>query len=126
MSDLRDLEKRLMLLRRLEAATLLLENIVAPSHGDASESTNGSLPNEEAGLEAVGRPDLPLAAPSPQSISEPLQPAIEDFNAIITEEVQTYVNMSEEIGGLVAEQVRLSDARELPINTPTTLLTLFS
>ena len=126
MSDLRDFEMRLMILRRLEAATLLLENIVAPSHGDASASTNGSLPNEEARLVAAGRTDQPLASASSQPIPEPLPPAIEDFNTIITKDVQTYVNMSEEIGGLVAEQVSLSGAREPPNKALSTPLTLFS
>lgn len=99
-------------MRRLEAATLLLENIVAPSHGDASASTNGSLPNQEARLAAVEGTDPPLPT-SPQPISEPLLPAIEDFNTMITEDVQTYVNMSEDIGGLVAEQVGLLEVPTL-------------
>lgn len=93
------------LIKRLEAATNLLESIVAPNLGDASASTNGTTSNDEAVLAAGGRTDQPRGVtPSPQPISEPLPPAIEDFDTIIAEEVQAYANMSEEIGGLVAEQ----------------------
>lgn len=108
MFDIRDLERGLIILSRLEAATSLLESIVAPNLGDASASTNGTTSNDEAVLAAGGRADQPRGVtPSPQPISEPLPPAIEDFDTIIAEEVQAYANMSEEIGGLVAEQVGL-------------------
>lgn len=107
MLDIRDLERGLIILSRLEAATSLLESIVAPNLGDASASTNGTTSNDEAVLAAGGRADQPRGVTSPQPISEPLPPAIEDFDTIIAEEVQAYANMSEEIGGLVAEQVGL-------------------
>lgn len=37
---------------------------------------------------------------------ETLPPTIDDFDTTINDEVKSFVNMSEEIGGLVAEQVR--------------------
>lgn len=44
----------------------------------------------------------------------PLPPAIDDFDALINGDVKTFVNMSEEIGGLVAEQVRMElDAHKI-------------
>lgn len=113
MFDIRNLERGLIILSRLEAATNLLESIVAPNLGDASASTNGTTSNDEAVLAASGRTDQPRGVtPSPQPISEPLPPAIEDFDTIIAEEVQAYANMSEEIGGLVAEQVGLLHCRK--------------
>ena len=48
------------------------------------------------------------AAPAPLPSTETLPPAIEDFDAMVNSEVKTFVNMSEEIGGLVAEQVKSS------------------
>ncbi len=48
------------------------------------------------------------AVPTSQQQHEALPPAIDDFDAMINAEVKTFVNMSEEIGGLVAEQVPLS------------------
>lgn len=43
--------------------------------------------------------------PSPPKHLETLPPVIDNFDGIINGEVKTFVNMSEEIGGLVAEQV---------------------
>lgn len=104
MVDIR--ERKLILFSRLEVATSLLESIVAPNLGDASASTNGTAPNDEAGPGAGGRTDQARGVTTaPQPISEPLPPAIEDFDTIISEDVQAYANLSEEVGDLVAEQV---------------------
>lgn len=112
MPVIRDRERGLILLSRLEAATSLLESIVAPNLGDASAPTIGTAPNDEGGLAPGGRMDQARGmTASPQPI-EPLPPAIEDFDTIIDEDVQAFVNMSEEIGGLVAEQVRLPRCRK--------------
>lgn len=95
----------LTIIRRLEAATSRLEDLV-PTMSDASTSTNGVPALPEAGL-ATGRGiDRPVGTiASPQPVFEPLPPAIDDFDGLINGDVKTYVNMSEEIGGLVAEQV---------------------
>lgn len=109
MYDKCDLERGLIVLSRLEAATSLLESIVDPNLGGASASTNGTTPNDGAVISVAGRTDQARGMiNSPQPISEPLPPAIEDFDTIIAEDVQAFVNMSEEIGGLIAEQVGLS------------------
>ncbi|MCJ1468596.1 hypothetical protein MMC07_007225 [Pseudocyphellaria aurata] len=93
------------LIKRLEAATNLLESIVTPNLGDASASTNGSTPNDEAVLAAGGRTHQQRGmTSSPQPISETLPPAIEDFDTIIAEDIRAFGDISEEIGGLVAEQ----------------------
>ncbi len=95
----------LTILRRLEAATSRLEDMV-PTMNDASASANGLPALPEAGLSTVRGLNQPAgAAASPQPLFEPLPPAIDDFDALINGDVKTYVNMSEEIGGLVAEQV---------------------
>lgn len=123
MPVIRDRERGLILLSRLEAATSLLESIVAPNLGDASAPTNGTAPNDEAGLAPGSRTDQARGmTTSPQPIPEPLPPAIEDFDTIIAEDVQAFANMSEEIGGLVAEQVRLPRCRKHLSSVLTSLL----
>lgn len=95
------------ILSRLEAATSLLESIVSPNLGDLSTATNGALSDDKGlGLAAIGgNAAQPRRVTPPTPLAEPLLPAIEDFDAIISENVQRYVIMSEAIGGLVAEQV---------------------
>ena len=95
----------LTLRRRLEAATSRLEDMV-PTMTDSSTSANGQPALPEAGLSTGRGSDRPSGTvTSPKPVLEPLPPAIDDFDALINGDVKTYVNMSEEIGGLVAEQV---------------------
>lgn len=94
------------ILSRLEAATSLLESIVSPNLGDLSTAANGALSDDKGlGLAAIGGNAAQPRVTPPTHPAEPLLPAIEDFDAIISKDVQRYVNMSEAIGGLVAEQV---------------------
>ena len=102
------LREVLTYLGRLEAATSRLEDMV-PSLGDGSNALNGLPPAQPQGL-AFNDDHARGASPSPQRQVESLSPAIEDFDAMINTEVKTYVNMSEEIGGLVAEQVSEPEA----------------
>ena len=53
-------------------------------------------------------------ANAPKQAYEPLPPALDDFDSLINGDVVKFVNMSEELGGLVAEQVRRSS---LPLNS---------
>ena len=91
----------LTLLKRLEAATSRLEDMV-PNLGDQSAATNG-LPAEDqksqtsGGITQIGQSDVPTPAPIP--------PVIDDFDKLINADVTKYVVISEQIGGLVAEQV---------------------
>jgi adenylyl cyclase-associated protein len=108
MSTTRFLEAhKLTLLCRLEAATSRLEDMV-PNYGNISGSTDPSLPSPDAGTGAVAGTDQTRANAPQEHLVEPLPPAIEDFDAIVNEEVKTFVNMSEDIGGLVAEQVNMN------------------
>ena len=98
------LEYMLKIIGRLEAATSRLEDMV-PNMSDPTASANGvrsvsgqaSTPSE-----AMGRARENVQSPRRM---ETLPPVIDDFDATINSEVKTFVNMSEEIGGLVAEQV---------------------
>lgn len=91
----------LTILGRLEAATSRLEDLV-PTIGDPSLTTNGAQPLSGQSPSADQALDQ---ARSPSRHMETLPPVIDDFDAIINGQVKSFVNMSEEIGGLVAEQV---------------------
>ena len=91
----------LTILGRLEAATSRLEDLV-PTIGDPSIATDGTKALSEQ------TPSGDRALDGVVSLSrhiEALPPVIDDFDAIINGPVKSFVNMSEEIGGLVAEQV---------------------
>ena len=95
----------LKVLGRLEAATSRLEDMV-PNIGDPSASTNGGQSSSGQNLIATpGSSETTLIGSSSQRHLEALPPVIDDFDKTINGEVKTFVNMSEEIGGLVAEQV---------------------
>lgn len=94
----------LTVLIRLEAATSRLEDMV-PAMSDPSAASNGMASLPESGLTAPGADARGGAASPSQQTAAPLPPAIDDFDALINGDVKTFVNMSEEIGGLVAEQV---------------------
>ena len=95
---------------RLEAATSRLEDMV-PNMSDPAISTNGIQSASGQGMSAAeGIGQARGGAPPPLRETETLPPTIYDFDATINGEVKTFVNMSEEIGGLVAEQVRQKES----------------
>lgn len=77
-----------------------------PNIGDPSAPPNGMQATSGQGLNGAGGMDpATVNGPSSQRHIETLPPVIDDFDRTINGEVKTFVNMSEEIGGLVAEQV---------------------
>lgn len=101
----------LTILGRLEAATSRLEDMV-PNIGDSASSTNGIQSDRGQGMVAAqGMEQAGGFPPTPQRHLETLPPVIDDFDGIINGEVKTFVNMSEEIGGLVAEQVHSAEQK---------------
>ena len=103
----------LTMLHRLEAATSRLEDMV-PNIGDPSDSVNGIQSGKGQGMTAAEEMGQARSAapPTPKHV-ETLPPTIDDFDGIINGAVSTFVNISEEIGGLVAEQVRDWDQASL-------------
>jgi len=88
------------LIKRLEAATSRLEDMASSSieipaiNGAPTPAPTGPLPAP------------PVAkAPSPKPVQEALPESVEDFDAFIAGTVKKYVNLSDELGGPVAEQV---------------------
>ena len=97
------------LVRRLEAATSRLEHM-AQSLPDQSSQINGTPSAPRTIPAADGTDQLGGTTSTPMHALEPLPQAIEDFDNLINGDVKTYVNMSEELGGLVSEQVRTASA----------------
>ncbi|KAL8969659.1 MAG: hypothetical protein Q9183_001893 [Haloplaca sp. 2 TL-2023] len=91
------------LIKRLEAATSRLEDMV-PTMRPPSSDANGVASLPEHGLTAPGADARNGPTASPRLAPANLPPAVDDFDALINGDVKTFVNMSEEIGGLVAEQ----------------------
>ena len=77
---------------------------MVPSVAEGSAPSNGLPPDQTQGL-AFNDDHARGASPPAHQHVETLPAAIDDFDAMINTNVKTYVNMSEEIGGLVAEQV---------------------
>lgn len=78
-----------------------------PNYGNISGSANNGTPLPGIGTDVDAGTNQTQGNASPERRIEPLPPAIEDFDAIVNGDVQNFVNMSEDIGGLVAEQVEL-------------------
>ncbi|KUJ17089.1 uncharacterized protein LY89DRAFT_669512 [Mollisia scopiformis] len=87
------------IINRLEAATSRLEDMAASAidiSGAPAPAPTGPLPPP---------PVTARAAPEqPKPVQEALPESVEDFDAFITGPVKKYVNLSDELGGLVAEQ----------------------
>ena len=94
-------ELSLTIFKRLEAATSRLEDMV-PNLG--RESATNELSAGEEDSQKPGGKNQPGASDAPPSPA-PLPPAIDDFDSMINGDVTKFVTMSEQIGGLVAEQV---------------------
>lgn len=90
------------LIKRLEAATSRLEDM-AMSLDDPNAPKpvdSGAVAAAQPAAPAQPQPPAPPAPPAaPQS-----PPQIDDFDALIKNEVQTFVDLGEKIGGLVEEQ----------------------
>ena len=90
------------IIRRLEAATSRLEDIASSTV--EQPKTNGASPAPASAPTTTSTPPAP--PPVAKSIPEPLPDSIEDFDSFIRGTVRKYVNLSDELGGPVAEQVR--------------------
>lgn len=96
-------------LRRLEAATLRLEDM-ASSTIPLSGSQTVIEPAPSAPASTAVSPPAP-AAPAPSA--PPVPESVEKFDECMSQTVQKYVKTSNVIGGLVAEQVPTQQTAEL-------------
>jgi adenylyl cyclase-associated protein len=90
------------IIRRLEAATSRLEDMASATI--EVPKTNGAAP-APAPTGPLPTPPVIRTPPTPKAVQEVLPELVEDFDAFVTGTVKKYVNLSDEIGGAVAEQV---------------------
>ena len=111
------------LVSRLEAATSRLEDI-------ASSAASFEAASSESPLASISAPSTakPIGASSQNlaptaSKTAPTPPAIEDFDSLVTGDVKAYLDLSQELGGPIAEQVRYrrphspTSSKEIDLNT---------
>lgn len=93
------------LVRRLEAATSRLEDMASAAVD--TPKTNGTVAPSTAAASVA-----PAAAPTPPApakpIPEPVPESVEEFDAFLGGTLKKFVNLSDELGGPVSEQVRNS------------------
>lgn len=100
-----------MIYRRLEAATSRLE--------DMATSIDSSHPSTVAAISSsVGAYTDPSTAtpPSDAQSAEPLPPSIEDFDKLLDQHVKAFLKASEEVGGLVEQQVCLGKTQVIGVH----------
>lgn len=87
---------------RLEAATSRLEDMAVSFEGasQANHVNNLAPPVQQTAIEPAKQDPSP---PTPTPQPDPAQ--IEDFDALIKSDVQAFVDLGKQIGGLVGEQV---------------------
>jgi adenylyl cyclase-associated protein len=92
------------ILHRLEAATSRLEDMAASTID--LPKLNGAAPTPAPTGPLPAPPTTSrAAAESPKPAPEALPESVEDFDTFISSTVKKYVNLSDEVGGPVAEQV---------------------
>ena len=91
-------------LHRLEAATSRLEDMAQPT-SLVTTTSNGTGAASTSVAGAMGATPGNVAATSPERSAEVLPPSIEGFDELINGPVTKFVNLSDELGGVVAEQV---------------------
>ncbi|KAI9688095.1 MAG: hypothetical protein M1822_001601 [Bathelium mastoideum] len=92
------------LVSRLEAATSRLEDIASSAtsfEAPPSTTPNGSF--SASSTAKVSGPSPQATTPTPPKASS-LPPAVEEFETIINGDVKPYLNLSQELGGPIAEQ----------------------
>ena len=94
-------------LRRLEAATSRLEDMASATI-DPNASTNGVPSISPSAVNASTSDRAAEMLEPPKQVADPLPPVIDNFDSIINGDVTAFVNKSEDIGGVLAEQVFMS------------------
>ncbi|KAJ9154895.1 Adenylyl cyclase-associated protein [Pleurostoma richardsiae] len=97
------------LIKRLEAATSRLEDIASstvelPQAVPSLSQSIATPPTAASSASTPAPPPPPPAAAPAKAPQEPLPESIEDFDAFIENSVGKYVKLSNELGGLIAEQ----------------------
>lgn len=103
------------LVHRLEAATSRLEDIASsaqpfesPAAGHHGGPSDGSLAVPSQNQRGVQTPSGSTPGASSTQPQEPLPESIEDFDTLINGDLKAYNDLSQALGGVIAEQVFLS------------------
>lgn len=88
------------LLKRLEASVTRLEDVAL------AQAQAGGMQHVVSGADAVSGANVAPPPPPPPKPADKPAPAVEAFQELIDGPLTRYVDLSKEIGGLVAEQVR--------------------
>jgi adenylyl cyclase-associated protein len=92
------------IIHRLEAATSRLEDMASSTI--EAPKTDGTAPTSSStAIPPVAAVVTPALEQPVKTVQEPLPELIEDFDTFLTGTMKKYVNLSDEIGGPVAEQV---------------------
>lgn len=108
------------IISRLEAATSRLEDIASstiPPPSDAPKSNGISTPTQQA----ITTPPPPTSVQAPalkKIIEDSVPECVAEFDSFIQGAVKKYVNLSDEIGGVVAEQVSALHITSFPKSLP--------
>ena len=78
---------------------------------DPNATSSASSAAAASSVTTIPKPSKP--SPPPAAVPPQLPPQIQDFDALINSDVQNFVKLGDKIGGLVAEQVRLSGTSDL-------------
>lgn len=92
------------LLKRLEASVTRLEDVAL------AQAQAGGMQHVVSGADAVSGANVAPPPPPPPKPADKPAPAVEAFQELIDGPLTKYVDLSKEIGGLVAEQVRFQPA----------------
>lgn len=98
------------LIRRLEAATSRLEDIANSAAEDPRSVATTAAAGSVNGDVTPSAPPAP-APPAKIDIPEPLEElpeTVQGFDAMMNEELKPFAELSEKLGGLIAEQVSLT------------------
>ena len=97
-----------MAIRRLEAATSRLEDMatsVDATHPDTVAAITSASATQ--GISATAATAAPTATEPTPPPTEPIPRSVEEFDKIVKEDVQAFATASEQIGGLVEQQVHI-------------------
>lgn len=93
---------------RLEAATTRLEDIASSTielpQASSSPQDGATLASGTSAISTPPSAPTPAAAPPPPVVQEPVPESIEEFDSFIDNSVAKFAKLSNDIGGLIAEQ----------------------
>lgn len=100
---------------RLEAATSRLEDMAMSLDDPDAPKPVDAAAGAAVQPSAPAQPKAVAAAPAPSAPAASSPPQIDDFDALVKNEVQNFVNLGEKIGGLVGEQVSDNSVHRLDL-----------